>query len=137
MLEREAKEARLPLRWPQHLPNTRRALAAAEWARRHQPDVFPRLHKVLFEAHFVAGEDLGDAAVVDRHAKACGVDLAAWHAAFRDGSALEGVTDAETIGRKYGVRGTPAWLLRQQLILGLRPAREFERLAWDALQCAE
>src|SRR5690348_17074760 len=59
MLEREAKEAGLPLRWPQHLPNTRRALAAAEWARRHQPDAFPPLRKVLFEAHFVAREDLG------------------------------------------------------------------------------
>src|SRR5712664_3159525 len=26
MLEREAREARLPLHWPRHLPNTRRAL---------------------------------------------------------------------------------------------------------------
>jgi predicted DsbA family dithiol-disulfide isomerase len=137
MLEREAKEAGLPLRWPQHLPNTRRALAAAEWTRRHQPDAFPPLRKVLFEAHFVAGEDLGDAAVVDRHVRECGVDLTAWHAAFRDTSALEAVTDGETIGRKYGVEGTPAWLFGEQLILGLRPAAEFERLAWDVLQRAE
>lgn len=107
-LEREAKEAGLQLRWPQHLPNTRRALAAAEWVRQHEPDVFPRLHKVLFEAHFVAGEDLGDPAVIDRHASDCGVDLVAWRAAFRDGSALEAVTDGESLGRNYGVQGTPA-----------------------------
>src|SRR4051812_44086239 len=31
-LEREAAEAGLPLKWPSHLPNTRHALAAAEWA---------------------------------------------------------------------------------------------------------
>jgi predicted DsbA family dithiol-disulfide isomerase len=34
MLEREAKEAGLPLRWPRRIPNSRLALAAAEWARR-------------------------------------------------------------------------------------------------------
>jgi protein-disulfide isomerase len=33
------------------------------------------------------------------------------------------------IGRKYGVHGTPAWLLGERLIAGLRPAAEFERLA--------
>ena len=137
MLERAAKEAGLQLRWPQCLPNTRRALAAAEWARRHVPGAFPRLHKVLFEAHFVAGEDLGDPAVIDRHASDCGVDLAAWHAAFRGGSALEAVTDSEAVGRNYGVQGTPAWLLGEQLILGLRPAAEFERLAEQVLQSPE
>ena len=134
MLEREAKEAGLQLRWPRHLPNTRRALAAAEWVRQQKPDIFPRLHKVLFEAHFVAGEDLGDPAVIDRHAGDFGVDLAAWHAAFRDGNASKAVADAETLGRQYGVQGTPAWLLGEQLILGLRPAAEFERLAEQVLQ---
>ena len=33
-LEREGKEAGLPLHWPARLPNTRQALAAAEWVRR-------------------------------------------------------------------------------------------------------
>jgi hypothetical protein len=35
----------------------------------------------------------------------------------------------EMIGRKYGVRGTPAWLLSQRLIVELLSAAEFERLA--------
>ena len=53
MLEREARAARLPLNWPPRLPNSRTALAAAEWVRRHQPDAFPRFHRDLFAAHFV------------------------------------------------------------------------------------
>lgn len=134
MLEREAREAGLPLHWPRHLPNSRRALAAAEWARRHQPRVFPRLHQGLFEAHFALGEDLEDPAVLDRHARAAGAELAALHAALADGSAGAAVTESETIGRKYGVEGTPAWLLDQQLVAGLRPAAEFERLAEYAVQ---
>src|SRR5712664_1342779 len=67
MLEREAREAGLPLRWPPRLPDSRRALAAAEWTRRHQPRVFSQLHKNLFAAHFVLGEDLEDPEVIDRH----------------------------------------------------------------------
>jgi predicted DsbA family dithiol-disulfide isomerase len=57
MLEREASEAGLPLNWPPHLPDTRRTLAAAEWARRHQPGVFHQFHKDLFAAHFVLREE--------------------------------------------------------------------------------
>lgn len=122
-------------RWPTwRLPNSRQALAAAEWARRRQPRAFPQLHKELFAAHFVLGEDLEDPAVIDRHANRSGVDLASLHAALADGSAAVAVTEGEITGRKYGVQGTPAWLLNQQLITGLRPAAEFERLSEYASQ---
>ena len=134
MLEREAKEAGLPLRWPLRIPNSRLALAAAEWSRRHQPAGFPQLNRELFEAHFALGENLEDLAVINRHARASAIDVAAMHAALADGSATAAVTAAERIGRKHGVQGTPAWLLDQQLIMGLRPAAEFERLAEQAVQ---
>ena len=129
MLDKAAAEAGLPLHWPARLPVTRRALATAEWARQHQPGSFSRLHAHLFAAHFALGEDLEDPAVIDRHASASGVDLEALHAALADGSAEASLVAAETAGRKAGVRGTPAWLLNQQLISGLLPAAEFEQLA--------
>src|SRR4051794_3051127 len=128
MLEREAGEAGLPLRWPSHLPNTRLALAAAEWARRYRPRAFPRLHKGLFEAHFVLGENLEDPAVVDRHAGQAGVDLGPLHAALADGIAARAVTEAEAIGVEHGVEGTPAWLVAGRLVTGLQPAADFERI---------
>ena len=134
MLEREAEEAGLPLHWPPRLPNTRQALAAAEWARQHQPDSFHQFHRDLFAAHFVFGKDLEDTAVIDRCARASGIDLAALHAALADDSAETAVTKAEMTGHKYGVQGTPAWLLARRLISGLRPAVEFERLAENAAQ---
>lgn len=126
-LEREAKEAGLVLNWPSHLPNTRHALAAAEWARRHQADKFALFQNALFAAHFVSGEDLGNA-IVERHAAELGIDLAAFHAAWLDGTALAAVNESEALGRQHGVRGTPAWLIGQHLISGLLPATEFERL---------
>lgn len=128
-LEREAKEAGLSLNWPIRLPNTRHALAAAEWVRRYQPSIFPLFHKDLFAAHFVLGEDLGNPAVIDRHANDLGIDFETMDLALADGSALAAVTAAETIGRRYDVQGTPAWLIAQRLISGLLPAADFERLA--------
>jgi predicted DsbA family dithiol-disulfide isomerase len=136
MLEREAKEAGLPLHWPPRLPDTRRALATAEWVRRHQPRAFPQLHEQLFAAHFALGENLEDPAVLDRHARESGVDIVALHDGLADGSAAEAVAEAETLGRTWGVRGTPAWLIAQRLITGLQSASEFERLADSAVQLA-
>ena len=72
----------IAMNWPPRLPNTRRALAAAEWARQHQPRAFPQFHKGLFEAHFVLGEDLEDPAVIDQHASEADIDLAALQAAL-------------------------------------------------------
>jgi predicted DsbA family dithiol-disulfide isomerase len=134
MLEAEARKAGLPLHWPRHLPNSRMALAAAEWTRQHQRRVFPPLQQALFEAHFALGEDLEDLAVIDHHASRWGIDLGALHAALADGSALAAVTEAELLGRRYGVQGTPAWLVDQRLIVGLRPGVEFEALAGHALE---
>jgi predicted DsbA family dithiol-disulfide isomerase len=62
--------------------------------------------------------------------------LAALHAALDDGSAGEAVVQAEAVGREHGVEGTPAWLIGQRLITGLRPAAEFEWLAESATQGA-
>ncbi len=122
MLEREASDAGLPLNWPRRFPNTRPAFAAVEWTRRDRPREFPQLQRALFEAHFTVGEDLEDPAVIDRYAKASGIDLAALHAAFSNGTAAALVTEAENLAHSHGVQGTPAWLFKHQLITGLRSA---------------
>lgn len=137
MLEREAHEAGLLLKWPKRLPDTRGALAAAEWTRRHHPHAFPQFHRELFEAHFVLSEDLDDPAVIDRLASESGVELSALHTALADGSAARYVTEARMIGRQDGVQATPTWLLGGQLIVGLRPATEFERLAEYAAEWSQ
>jgi predicted DsbA family dithiol-disulfide isomerase len=129
MLERECKEAGLPLRWPARLPDTRLALAVAEWTRRWQPGAFAALHRNLFTAHFALGEDLGDRAIIDQYAAEAGVDVEALHAAIAEGVATASVQESEDDGRASGVEGTPAWLIAGELIAGLRSRQEFEFLA--------
>lgn len=128
MLEREAKAAGLVLNWPSRLPNTRLALEAAEWVREIAPDASINFNAALFAAHFEHGEDLGDLRVIDRYAKIFGVDIEAMHLALADGSARTALAQAEALGRRSGVRGTPAWLIRGELISGLLPIAEFDRL---------
>jgi len=136
-LEREAKEAGLPLRWPPRLPNTRKALAAAEWVRRHQPGSFARFHRQLFEAHFALGENLEDGSVIDEYATHSAIDLGALHAALKDGTSDRMVEETETTGRRHGVYGTPAWFLNRRLITGLRSTAEFELMAKQALEVTD
>lgn len=112
----------------------RPALAAAEWVRRHRPGAFPQVHRDLFDAHVVPGEDLEDPAVIDRHASESGIDLSALHAGLADGSAAAAVAEAETLSRTRGVRGTPAWLSARRLTTGLLPPADFERLAEYAMR---
>jgi predicted DsbA family dithiol-disulfide isomerase len=131
-VEELKKELGFPLNWPPHLPNRRLALTVAEWVRRHHPDVSRQLNKDLFAAHFANAEDLGDPAVIHCHASGLGVDVDDLHAALIDGSAEAAVDQAEMIGRQFGVKGTPAWLISRQLITGLRSAAEFERMAENA-----
>jgi predicted DsbA family dithiol-disulfide isomerase len=129
-IEEEARAAGLPLVWPDRLPDTRMALAAAEWVRQHAPRSFPAFEKGLFAAHFALGENLGDRDVIDRHAVEAGVvDVAALHAALESGVAYGLVDRAEVMGRRVGVQGTPAWLIRGRLIPGLYPREQFEQLA--------
>jgi predicted DsbA family dithiol-disulfide isomerase len=128
-IEEEARAAGLLLIWPDRLPNTRMALAAAEWARRHAPQAFPAFEKALFAAHFALGEDLGDRDVIDRHAAEAGIGIAAMHAALDNGSAYVLVDQSETLARSLGVRGTPAWFVSGRLIHGLYPRQQFADLA--------
>ncbi|RKN21489.1 hypothetical protein D7147_10390 [Micromonospora musae] len=135
-LEREAAAAGLALNWPERLPNTRRALAAAEWIRLHQPAVSGDFNKALFAARFVHGEEIGDRAVVEQHAGRVGVDLEALRAALDDGTALAALAESESLGVRLGVRATPTWLIGGEVVSGLLPQAEFERLAEKAISRA-
>ncbi|PZG21971.1 DsbA family oxidoreductase [Nonomuraea aridisoli] len=131
-LEREAAAAGLPLHWPARLPDTRRALAAVEWARLNAARASAGFLRGLFEAHFVLGEDLGDPAVIERHAAEARVDLAGLRAGLDSGAAFAALTEAESLGAWHGVQATPSWLIAGELVSGLLPPAEFERLADEA-----
>lgn len=133
-LEREAAQAGLPLNWPSRLPDSRTALSAAEWVRRHRPDASAEFNRSLFAAHFELGEDLGDTDVLIRHAVASDIDAEVLRAALEDGSAQAALTEATSVGARAGVRATPTWLIAGEMVSGLQPVPVFEALARRAIR---
>ncbi|KAA2239066.1 hypothetical protein F0L74_22915 [Chitinophaga agrisoli] len=128
-IEQQAAETGLPLHWQDKLPNSRKALMAAEWARQHQPAAFPSFLHDLFNAHFAAGRDIGDADTILGIAVANGIDTAPLQQVWADGNGEAAVSASEALAVNAGVRGTPAWFMAGQLIPGLQPLALFEQLA--------
>lgn len=107
----ECEAVGLPWQAPTRMPNTRRALATAEWVRMHQPHAFESVHEGLFHAHFAAGLELDDPEVLDAIVDRAGVDRDRLHAALDDGTAEAAVDASMAEARAAGVSGTPTWVL--------------------------
>ena len=105
------EEAGLPWRAPERMPNTRRALATAEWVRLHHPGSFDALHAALFRAHFAEGRPLDDAAVLDALVAESGAPAAEVRSAIDDGRAGPLLVASMDEARARGITSTPTWAL--------------------------
>jgi predicted DsbA family dithiol-disulfide isomerase len=131
-IERNAAALDLPLKWPPRLPNTRLALGAAEWTRKHQPDAFAAVQERLFRAHFADGFDISDLDTVLGCAGEFVTDIERLRAVLT-GGAVRGLTrDGQQLGEDFGVRGIPSWRIAGQLISGYISDEEFEDIAASA-----
>jgi predicted DsbA family dithiol-disulfide isomerase len=100
-----AGDAGLPFERGQRVPNTHRALEAAEFAREH--GAFLPYHRALFDAFFGRGQDIGDAAVLAGVATSCGLDGTALRDALDAGRYAKVVDERTAEARGWGVTGTP------------------------------
>ena len=101
----------LPFRPPDRMPNTRRALAAAEWVRVHHPAAAEAVHEGLFAAHFAAGLPIDDPDVVDQIVGDAGAPAAEVRDAVDHGAAGALVGASMADARALGVSSTPTWVL--------------------------
>ena len=128
-------EAGLDFSPPPRIPNTRRALATAEWVRRTQPSAFDALDRALYRAHFANGLFLGDPDVVDALVAESGADAAAVRAAVEAGDVADALRSARQAAWDAGVTGTPAWLLDNRLLVpGAQPRETIERIVRRLLE---
>lgn len=125
-IERNAAALDLPLKWPSRLPNTRLALAAAEWTRRHQPDAFAAVQERLFRAYFADGLDISDLDTVLGCAGEFVTDIERLRAVLTSGAVRNLINDGQQLGEDFGVRGIPSWRIAGQLIGGYVTGDEFE-----------
>lgn len=128
LLEKEAKEANLPLNWPARLPNSRYALALAEQVRRNKPHLFSDVKDRLYAAHFALNEDLGSKEVVHNILISFGITESEINQWLGDDTAFDNLRNAEYSAQLVGLQGTPAWVLNSKIIPGLQPRAFFENL---------
>lgn len=126
-LEAAADRMGLPLRPPEHVPNTRAALAVAEYGRRHGG--LDRFRHGAMDAFWADGRDIEDRDVLGDLAEVAGMDAdAATDFAFSPlGEAA--VHARRAIASERGVTAIPTVLLGRLPILGCQPYDVFVRAA--------
>ena len=126
-IEQECAEVGLPFRRPTRMPNTRRALATAEVVREGWPDAFDALDGALFHAHFVAGDPLDDADLLDELVSVAGAPPDDVRERVESGAGEDAVRRSMERARQAGVSGTPTWMIGELTIPGALPAETMER----------
>ena len=104
---------------PAHKPNTRKALALAEWARGQG-----RLHEVrtgLMDAYWREGLDLEDDGVLARVAASAGLDGQAALQGSREPGILERVAAMGREAARAGVTGIPTFDIGEERVVGAQP----------------
>ena len=104
---------------PPHKPNTRKALALAEWARGQG-----RLHAVrtgLMDAYWRDGFDLEDDAVLARVAADAGLDGDVAVRGSREPEILERVAAMGRDAARAGVTGIPTFDIGEERVVGAQP----------------
>ncbi len=101
------------------MPNTRRALAVAEFARDHgKLDVFREL---AMDAHWKEGMDIEDSAVLRDLAAASGIDPEKAVLAADDPAYLKRLDDLRVEFKKVGTGGIPTFVFGRETVEGCQP----------------
>jgi predicted DsbA family dithiol-disulfide isomerase len=129
LIAQECAEVDMPFRAPTHVPNSRLALETSEVIRLGWPDQFAALNRLLFEAHFVAGQDIGEQLVIDALVDAAGAPTDEVYGAVDAGLGRAAVNASIEVAREHGVAATPAWLFGEDFVVpGVQPRDLFERV---------
>jgi predicted DsbA family dithiol-disulfide isomerase len=106
------------------MPNTRLALQASEYAR--DMGKFHAFHEKVFHACFTEARDIGDLDVVLELAAAVGLDTAELREALADGRYMPRLEQAQEEAARYGVSGTPTFMVNNRYkIVGAQPLEAF------------
>jgi predicted DsbA family dithiol-disulfide isomerase len=104
---------------PDRIPNTRRVLAMAEYARAHgKLDEFRRAG---MEAHWRHGKDLENDEDLRAIAEGVGLDGASAVAAADDPRFLAAVDEKLEEARRHGVTGIPTFFIGDEEVVGCQP----------------
>jgi predicted DsbA family dithiol-disulfide isomerase len=133
MAERRRETARhfgVTMGDPTRLPNTRKALAIAEWAR-DQGKLW-EFRDAAMDSHWLQAGDLGDDGNLAKVASSVGLDGAKAVKAGHDDVYLDRVRANRDLGERRGVEGVPTSFIGHRAVVGCAPYEDFVEMAEQA-----
>lgn len=121
-----ADAADLPIVVPERIPSSRRALEAAEFARKHGRH--EQFHTIVFRKFYGEGQDLHAWSVLRAASIEAGLDPDAMEEETTAGLFLDEVDRVSNQAKSLGISAVPAFVLGQRFaILGVQPYAVFEQ----------
>ncbi len=121
-----ADDVGITLKLTDKLPNSRLALYFSEFAR--QKGKFDEFHKLVFDAYWKDGQDIGNQDFLLSIAESIG---------FKRSEILEYIDSEEPYEelkkslrelRKYGINGVPTFIIGDRIVVGAQPYEVFENV---------
>ena len=125
-VKRLADEDGLTLKFSGKLPNSRLALYISEFARKKGK--FEEFHKLVLEAYWLEGKDIGDKNLLLDLAESVGLNKKEIESYLDTDDPFNAVQESLKELRKHGINGVPTFLIEDRLIVGAQPYEVFKKV---------
>lgn len=123
-VKRLAEEDGLKLKFSDKLPNSQLALYISEFARKKGK--FEKFHKLVLEAYWLEGKDIGDKEVVLNLAESIGLNKVEIQNYLDTDEPSKRVNESLLELRKYRINGVPSFIIEGEIIIGVQPYKVFK-----------
>lgn len=125
-VKRLADEEGLTLKFTKTLPNSQISLYVSEFAR--TKGKFDEFHKLVFEAYWIEGKDIGDLSLLIELAESVGLNKEGLIAYIKSDEPVNRLRkNMFELGRR-GINGVPTFLIGNQFVIGVQPYEVFENV---------
>ncbi|MFX0012776.1 MAG: DsbA family protein [Candidatus Hermodarchaeota archaeon] len=131
-VRRLADEEGLTLKFTGKLSNSRLALYISEFARKKGK--FEAFHKLVLEAHWLEGKDIGDKSLLLTLAESVGLNKNEIESFLDTDEPFKALQKALIEVRSYGINGVPAFIIENRLVFGAQPYTVFKNVINKVLE---
>ncbi len=125
-VKRLADEDGLTLKFSEKLPNSRLALYISEFARKKGK--FEEFHKLVLEAYWLEGKDIGDKSLLLDIAESVGLNKDEIEDYLNTDEPFKILQKTLKELREYGINGVPTFNIEERLIVGAQPYEVFKKV---------
>jgi len=130
-VKRLADEDGLTLKFSEKLPNSRLALYISEFARKKGK--FDEFHKLVLEAYWLEGKDIGDKSLLLELAESVGLNKIEIETYLNTDEPFNSIEKSLIELRRYRINGVPTFIIGDKLIVGAQPYKIFKQAVNEIL----